>query len=132
VLIGDGEPAEHLDLWLATTSSGFSRLIAGPRARESGLVTPALRWAGAARSDGSTFAYLAVRPRRSGTAELGVISHGPRSGHLAAQTAEQLHIWNCQRPTQPVITAHPARTPDDHLPQGHRINKPRTRLTITW
>ena len=54
VLIGDGEPAEHLDLWLATTSSGFSRLIAGPRARESGLVTPGLRWGGAARCDGAT------------------------------------------------------------------------------
>ena len=65
-------------------------------------------------------------------AELGVISHGPRSRRLAAQTAEQLHIWDRERPAQPIITAHPAATPDDQLPPGHRIDKPGTRLAISW
>jgi protein-L-isoaspartate(D-aspartate) O-methyltransferase len=132
VLIGDGQPAEHLDLWLATTSSGFSRLHAGPRARESGLVTPALRWGGAAVHDDENLAYLTLRPHDTGTAELGVICHGPASRDLAARTAGYLRTWNRERPDQPVITAQPARTPDDQLPAGHHIEKPGTRLTISW
>ncbi|MGH3975343.1 MAG: methyltransferase, FxLD system, partial [Pseudonocardiaceae bacterium] len=41
------EPAEHLDLWLATTVSHFGRLSVGAHARASGLADPARRWAGA-------------------------------------------------------------------------------------
>ncbi len=48
VQIRTGEPVEHLDLWLATTTPRFARLSVGSEARERGLVNPALRWAGAA------------------------------------------------------------------------------------
>jgi protein-L-isoaspartate(D-aspartate) O-methyltransferase len=61
-----------------------------------------------------------------------VISHGPASRDLTAQTAALLHAWNRDRPVQPVITAQPASTPDDQLPPGHHIDKPGTRLTIAW
>jgi len=133
VLVGDDQPAEHLDLWLATTRSGFSRLHAGTRARESNLVTPALRWGGAALQDNKgTLAYLALRPLDNGTAELGVISHGPDSRALAARTAAHLRTWNSERPAQPIVTAQPAGTPDDQIPPGHHIEKPDTRLTISW
>jgi protein-L-isoaspartate(D-aspartate) O-methyltransferase len=132
VLISGAQPAEHLDLWLATTSSGFSRLRADSMARESGLVTPAPRWGGAALHSEGTLAYLAVRAHDSGLAQLGVISHGPDSRGLAARTAGQLRTWDRDRPAQPVITAQPAGTPDDQLPPGHRIEKPGTRLSISW
>jgi len=132
VEIGDDEPAGHLDLWLATVTSRFARLSAGPAARESGLVTPARRWGGAALYDGGTIAYLAARQRSSDTDELGVIAHGPDSRKCAARAAELLHQWNRDRPAQPVITAQPAPALDDHLPHGHRISRPHTLLTITW
>jgi protein-L-isoaspartate(D-aspartate) O-methyltransferase len=132
VTIGDREPVEHLDLWLATTSSRFARLSAGAAARENALVNPALRWAGAALYDGGTLAYLVLRPHSSESTELGVIAHGPDSDKLATQTAKLLHRWNRERPTQPVITAYPADTPDDQLSPRTHIDRPHTRLTIAW
>jgi protein-L-isoaspartate(D-aspartate) O-methyltransferase len=51
---------------------------------------------------------------------------------LATQTAKLLHRWNRERPTQPVITASPAGTPDDQLSPGTHIDRPHTRLTIVW
>ncbi len=132
VTIGDREPVEHLDLWLATTSSRFARLSVGATARERALIIPALRWAGAALYDGGTLAYLVLRPQSSESTALGVIAHGPASDKFAAQAADLLHRWNHERPTQPVITAHPAGTPDDQLPPGTNIDRPDTRLTIMW
>jgi protein-L-isoaspartate(D-aspartate) O-methyltransferase len=132
VMTNETDPVEHLDLWLATTSRHFARLSAGPKTRNSGLVTPALRWAGAALYDGGTLAYLSVRPHTNDTTELGVTALGPNSTTLATRTADLLHRWARRRPTQPVITAQPAATPDDQLPEGHHIDKPHTRLTIAW
>jgi protein-L-isoaspartate(D-aspartate) O-methyltransferase len=132
VTVADHQPVEHLDLWLATTTSRFARLSAGTAARESALVNPALRWAGAALYDGGTLAYLVLRPLSSESTELGVIAHGSDSDKFATQTANLLHRWNRQRPTQPVITAYPADTPDDQLPPGTHIDRPNTRLTIAW
>ncbi|MFC0861653.1 methyltransferase, FxLD system [Sphaerimonospora cavernae] len=130
--IHDDEPVEHLDLWLVTTGSRFARLSSGSQARDSGLVAPALRWAGAALHDGGTIAYLTLRPHGSGVDELGVIAHGPDSRQLTDETADLLHQWNRQRPAQPVITAYPAETPEEHLASGYRIDRPDTRLTIAW
>lgn len=132
VTISDADPVEHLDLWLATATNHFARISAGPQAHETGLVTPAPRWAGAALYDRGTLVYLAVRPYGSDTTELGVIAHGPDSATLAAQTADLLHRWTRERPARPAITAQPATTPDDQLPQGHHLDRPTTRLTITW
>jgi protein-L-isoaspartate(D-aspartate) O-methyltransferase len=132
VKIADDEPVEHLDLWLATTSSRFGRLSVGSGTRESGLVTPALRWAGAALYDGGTVAYLALRPHSSEANELGVIAHGPDSSKFAARTTDLLRRWNCARPAQPIITAHPSETPDDQLSYAYHVDRPDTRLTIAW
>jgi protein-L-isoaspartate(D-aspartate) O-methyltransferase len=129
ITIGDREPAEHLDLWLATTARGFARLTAGPGARDTGLARPAPRWAGAALYDGGTIAYLTVR---GDPAELGIIAHGPSAATLAGHTAGLLRTWAQDRPSQPVITAHPARTPGSRLPAGTRIERPGCRLTISW
>lgn len=133
IQIRDDEPVAHLDLWLATTGSGnFGRLSVGAAARASGLVDPALRWAGATLYDGGTFAYLAVREHSEDTSELGVIAHGPDSTKLAAQVSDLLHRWNQKRPTQLIITAHPNDTPDDQRLSARHLVRPHTRVTITW
>ncbi|MGH3771047.1 MAG: methyltransferase, FxLD system, partial [Pseudonocardiaceae bacterium] len=132
VTIGDREPVEHLDLWLATISSRFARLSVGAAARESALVNPALRWAGAALYGGGTLGYLVLRPHSSESTELGVIAHGPDSDKFAIHTANLLHRWNRERPTQPVITAYPADTPDDQLSPRTHIDRRHARLAIAW
>ncbi len=126
------EPAEHLDLWLATTASNFARLSVGPQARVSGLANPARRWAGAARYDGGTLAYLAARELTDDVNELGVIAHGPDSAKLAAHTSDLLNQWDHQRPSQPTITAHRAACPTDPSSTGARIGRPHTVITIAW
>ncbi|MGH3856755.1 MAG: methyltransferase, FxLD system [Pseudonocardiaceae bacterium] len=132
VVISDDEPIEHLDLWLVTLGCRFARLSAGARARESGVVDPARRWAGATLHDGENLVYLALRPHGSDSDELGVIAHGPDRATLAAHTTELVHQWNRERPGQPIITAQPAQTPDDQRPHGYHIDRPDTRLTIAW
>lgn len=128
------EPAEHLDLWLATTNSGacFGRLSAGSAARSLGLVNPATRWAGATLYDGGSIAYLAARPASDEAIKLGVIAHGPESTKLAGQASELLHHWSQERPAQPIITAYPVGTPSDKLSSGTHIGRPDTSLTIGW
>jgi protein-L-isoaspartate(D-aspartate) O-methyltransferase len=126
------EPAEHLDLWLATTTSNFGRLSAGPHARTSGLADPARRWAGAALYDGGTLAYLATRELNNDVNELGVIVHGPDSAKLAAHTTDLLNQWDQQRPSQPTITAHRAEGRTDSVSTGARIVRPHTLITISW
>lgn len=80
--VTDHEPVEHLDLWLATHTHGFSRLFAGPAARSAGIADPALRWAGASLYDGGTFAYIAARQHGPASKELGIVAHGPDSSRL--------------------------------------------------
>jgi len=128
------EPAEHLDLWLATTNNGasFGRLSVGTAARAIGLVNPAVRWAGATLYDGGTITYLAARAHTDETNELGVIAHGPDSSKLAGQTNDLLDRWSQERPARPIITAYPAGTPGDQLSPGLHIARPDTSLTIAW
>jgi protein-L-isoaspartate(D-aspartate) O-methyltransferase len=131
--VGDHEPVGHLDLWLATeTGIPFARLSVSPKARRAGLVVPALRWAGACLYDGGTLAYLALREHSRGSEELGVVAHGPDAEHLAVRTVEVLQEWNHARPAHPTITAYPAGTSDQELRSGTRVERPDTRLTITW
>ncbi|HVQ99754.1 MAG TPA: methyltransferase, FxLD system, partial [Mycobacterium sp.] len=126
VQVRHDEPAEHLDLWLAMTTSGarFGRLSVGSAARAVGLVNPATRWSGAALYDGGSIAYLAARPASDEAIELGVIAHGPDSSKLAGRASELLHRWSQERPAQPIVTAYPVGTPSDKLPSGAHIGRP--------
>ncbi|MDQ3886867.1 MAG: methyltransferase, FxLD system [Actinomycetota bacterium] len=132
------EPAEHLDLWLATTTaSNFGRLSVGSHARSSALADPARRWAGAALYDGGALAYLTTRERGNDANELGVIVHGPDSATLAAHTTDLLRQWDHQRPSQPTITAHRIGSPSDPTSTGARsagvpLVRPHTLITIAW
>lgn len=97
VQVRHDEPATHLDLWLATITSGLrcGRLTIGTAARALGLADPAVRWAGASLYDAGTIAYLATRPTSDEANELGIITHGPDSSKLAHQVHELLHrgVW---------------------------------------
>lgn len=132
ITVTDHEPVEHLDVWLATHTTGFARLSVGTDARTAGVADPALRWAGASLHDGGTLAYLAARPQGPISREIGVITHGPDSRRLAARLAELLQEWNHTRPPRPIITAYRA-TASDNVPRaGHRIDRPDTHFTLTW
>ncbi|MEO7193471.1 MAG: methyltransferase, FxLD system [Pseudonocardiaceae bacterium] len=134
VRVRHDEPAEHLDLWLATTTSGarFGRLSVAPAARALGLLNPATRWTGATLYDGGSIAYLTARPASDDAIELGIIAHGPDSGKLAGRARELLHRWSRGRPAQPIITACPAGTPSDTPSSGTHIRRPDTSITIGW
>jgi protein-L-isoaspartate(D-aspartate) O-methyltransferase len=129
--VTDHEPVEHLDLWLATTHR-FARLSVSADARKAGIVTPALRWAGAGVYHGGSLAYITTRPHGPISHEIGIVAHGPDNRRLTARLLELLQHWNHTRPARPIITAHRAGTPDDQLGPGIRINRPDTHLTITW
>ena len=134
------EPAEHLDLWLATSdrTAGFGRLSVTPRARAAGVVDPAPRWAGAALYTSGTLAYLAARAHDEATNELGVVAHGPDAEILTAQLAELLRRWARTRPGQPTITATPTAastaTATAVVQPGSNgvISREHTRLEVDW
>lgn len=134
ITVGDNDPdAPHLDLWLATTAtdSHFGRISAGP-GQIAPLTAPARRWAGAAVHNGTAIAYPILRAESATTSELGVAACGTDSEQLATQTAGLLREWSQARPVQPLITAYPAGTPDEQLAPGALIDRPDTRLTVSW
>ena len=134
------EPAEHLDLWLAatTTKASFSRLSVTAQARDRALANPAMRWAGASLYQGGTLAYLSARPIDNDTNELGVTVHGPAAAALAHITLGLLQEWDRHRPAQPSITAYripasPGAPPGDGTMSGaSRLSRPCSTLTIAW
>jgi protein-L-isoaspartate(D-aspartate) O-methyltransferase len=128
------EPAEHLDLWLATTTTdaSFSRLTVTQDARDRGLANPAKRWAGASLYQGGTLAYITTRPVDDDTNELGVTAHGPDRAKLAQATLSLLQQWHRQRPAQPVITAFRAPAEPRSATDAIRLPRPCSTLTIAW
>lgn len=135
------EPAEHLDLWLLTTTTDrFGRLSVSSTARSLGHADPALRWGGAALYDPTALAYLATRDLDEHTMELGVITHAPGTTELTSRAVALLHRWSHERPTQPAITAHrnrpganaAANTTAASATAAARVLRPHTTLTIAW
>jgi protein-L-isoaspartate(D-aspartate) O-methyltransferase len=125
------EPAEHLDLWLATTAAlSFGRLSVSAEARADGRADPAMRWGGACLYTGDTLAYLAARELSDDVMELGVVAHGPDAAKVAGDTVDLLTRWARQRPSQPTITAYRAGTPAARA--DALISRPHTLITITW
>ncbi|MFD3687685.1 methyltransferase, FxLD system [Nocardiopsis sp. NPDC058631] len=135
--LGPAGPFSGLDLWLASAFPGFCLLTATPWAVGHGLVAPA--WSGGtpALAEGGGFAYQgAPWPVDPGTArfEFVVHAHGPGADGLAARFAGQARVWDRdhRRGPGPVLTVHPADTPDERLPAGFVIDKRHTRVVLTW
>jgi protein-L-isoaspartate(D-aspartate) O-methyltransferase len=137
-VIRSGQPFQDLDLWLATTTPGFGRIIASQEAVDTGLAIPAFRWGGAAvTSDNGSLAYLTVRPADSAqpdgdrpALEIGTCAHGPARDDLTATLLNQVTRWaNEHRDTTPRIDAYlkPFQVDGTIV-----IDKPHTILTVTW
>ncbi|MER5201375.1 methyltransferase, FxLD system [Streptomyces sp. NPDC002755] len=134
VMLAGDESNEHLDLWLMTALDNLPPMAAQPAARQRGLVASASPLGIPTLVDGDSFAYRTVRrtddPDRF---ELGAIGHGPRAQDVAEQLVQEMQTWNrVHRGDRAHIEVYPAGTPDDQLPEGRVIDRPHSRITISW
>jgi len=132
-LAGD-ESNEHLDLWLTTALDNLPLLAATPAARERGLVASASPLGVPTLVHGDSFAYRTVRrtedPDRF---ELGAVGHGPRGRKTAERLVEEIQTWDhAHRADRARVEIHPASTPVAQLPAGRVVDRPHTRVLITW
>ena len=91
----------------------------------------------AALASGGSLAYRArLRPLDDeGTAfEYGAYGHGPNGAQLAERLAGHIRTWDRDHRAgpDPVLTVHPAGTPDGDLPSGRVLRKPHTTMVLTW
>ncbi|MFF0739197.1 methyltransferase, FxLD system [Streptomyces sp. NPDC004111] len=125
---------ETLQIYAATTLPGFCRLTA-PAA--SPLVA---RTDGTAMAADGSLAYLTyrtvrdARDREDRVCEFFVHSYGPAADTLAERFAACVRTWDQQvrEGGYPPLVICPAGTPDDRLPPGDVLDKPRTRIVVQW
>ncbi len=137
VTVGPYDSFDGVWLRLTGTEPGACRIAADPAAVQTGMCTPAIPVRSPALVEDGSLAYFTVRrldaaegtERRS---ELGAIGHGPAGQPLAERLCAQIRVWDQGRAAHPAITAHPAGTPDEKLPEGLVIDKHAVRLVITF
>ncbi len=132
--VGAEEPFDGIWLRLTATETGTCRIAADPAAVAVGLCTPAIPIRSPALVENNSLAYFTLRREQEGLPrwELGAIGHGPAGADLADRLCEQIHAWDRDRTTQPVITAYPADTQDDQILHAHTTNKQHTRLVVSY
>ncbi len=134
VTVGGMESKDHLDLWLTTALDNLPLMAAKPAARHRGIVAAASPIGIPALVDGGSLAYRTSRrtddPDRW---ELGALGHGPEGQKTAERLVEEIQAWDREhRGQQARIEVHPAGTPSDRLPSGQVVDRPHTRITISW
>jgi protein-L-isoaspartate(D-aspartate) O-methyltransferase len=136
VTIGGRTPFDGLNLWLDVTQPRHGVLFAEPGPIAAGTVDRLAQWGTTAIFTDTSIAHRATR--RVDTAqdvhEFGAIGHGPDGADLAAALVEQIRRWDItvrQLPS-PRLYAYPAGTSDDDLPAGIIIDKPHTRLVLSY
>ncbi len=134
VTVGGEESKEHLDLWLTTVLDNLPIMAAKAAARQRGVVAVASPIGLPALVDGDSFAYRTTRATdQEDRYELGAIGHGPNGRKVAERLVEEIQAWNDgHRGDRAHIEVYPAGTPDDRLPAGRVIDRPHTRVTISW
>jgi protein-L-isoaspartate(D-aspartate) O-methyltransferase len=136
VTVGACEPFDDMDLWLAATSPGFCVLTATDAAVDTGVVTPSWRGGTPASIHRGTIAYRTIRPLSDSTGryELGACAHGPDAPVAAERFADQMLIWHRDHRggPGPRFTVQPAGTATDRRSAGVVIDRPHTRITISW
>lgn len=135
VMINGEESFDGVWLRLTSTEPETCRITADSTAVDDKLCTPAIPSRSPALVDGNSLAYLALRRPEKGAErlwELGAIGHGPTGPTFASRLNQQIHAWNHNRTAQPTITAYPADTPDNQIPNTNTINKQHTRLVISY
>ncbi len=131
-----GAPITGPELWLATDPD-MCWLKATKDSVDRGLVTGTWTMNIAALASGGSLAYRArLRPLDDeGTAfEYGAYGHGPNGAQLAERLARHIRTWDRDHRAGPgpVLTVHPAGTPDGDLPSGRVLRKPHTTMVLTW
>ena len=144
VTMGAGVYFGSLQLYAATTLPAFCRLAAhqDPEQGVTGIAKD--RDAPAIIGDAS-LAYLISIQTKDGKRpedkewEWVVHAFGEQGPQLAEQLAATVRAWDRHvraddnnKHADPVLTAHPAGTPDDRLPAGHVLDKEHCRLVIRW
>ncbi|MGH3885758.1 MAG: methyltransferase, FxLD system [Pseudonocardiaceae bacterium] len=133
--VGSGESFDGVWLRLTGAEPGTCRIAADPPAVDAGLATPAIPSRSPALVEGTSLAYFTLRPLDPDATErrweLGATGHGPTGPQLAGRLCEQIRAWDRDRTAQPLITAYPAGTPDQGLPNGQVIDKRHIRLVVS-
>lgn len=144
VTMGANEFFGSLQLYAATTLSGFCRLVAlddpqdGCTGITKGQDVPAI-------IGHASLAYLTYVQTRDGDRpedkewEWVVHSFGEHGQRLAEQMAATVRAWDRRvraddngEHANPVLTVHPAETPGDQLPAGHVLAKEHFQLVFQW
>lgn len=132
--VGPMETLDEIWLRLTATEPGTCRLVAEPDAITAGLQDAVMPPRYPALIESDSLAYLTLRRAddRSRRWELGARGHGPHGARLARRIVTQIQAWGPHRTVQPTITAYPAATPTVDIHAATIIDKPLTRLTITY
>ncbi|MEW1635434.1 methyltransferase, FxLD system [Streptomyces sp. NPDC093801] len=133
-----------LQLYAATTLSGFYRLVAHQDPEEGVTDIAKDRDAPAILGDAS-LAYLIHVQTKNGDRpqdkewEWTVHAFGEQGPELAEQLAATVRAWDRHiradandQHADPILTVHPAGTPDDLLPAGDVLDKTASRLVFRW
>ncbi|WP_394426502.1 methyltransferase, FxLD system [Streptomyces sp. SGAir0957] len=144
VTMGAGVYFGSLQLYAATTLPAFCRLAAHQDPEQGVTGVAKDRDAPAIIGDAS-LAYLISIQTKDGKRpedkewEWVVHAFGEQGPQLAEQLAATVRAWDRHvraddnsKHADPVLTAHPAGTPDDRLPAGHVLDKEHCRLVIRW
>ncbi|WDM16023.1 methyltransferase, FxLD system [Streptomyces lavenduligriseus] len=142
ITMGAGVYFGSLQLYAATTLPGFCRL----HSHQDGGVTAIAKDHDAPAIVGETsLAYLTYVQTRHGERpedkEWQWVAHafGEQGPELAEQLTAMVRAWDRHiraddndRHADPVLTVHPAGTPDHLLPAGDLLDKERSRLVFRW
>ncbi|WP_433496759.1 methyltransferase, FxLD system [Sphaerimonospora sp. CA-214678] len=139
IAVGNGEPFDTLNLWLATVDDTFGMIWRDPD-RDCDLAQPATRWYCPALITLDSFAYLTVRPaNRDGDSgerrhEFGVYGHGRRGAELARRLRDHMRTWNRDRRHSPGpdFTLYPVEAAVPVPAVGRVFPKRHTQLVMTW
>ncbi|TLQ42567.1 methyltransferase, FxLD system [Streptomyces marianii] len=144
VTMGAGAYFGSLQLYAATTLPTFCRLAAH-QDTETGVTGIAKDRDTPAIVGDASLAYLINVPTRYGERpedkewEWFVHAFGEQGPQLAEQLAATVRAWDRHvraddnsKHADPILTVHPAGTPDDLLPAGDVLDKEHSRLVFRW
>lgn len=135
VTVGPMEPWDDLDMYLATRCREFGSLIATKQARQNGIVSMPLPRGMSATWDRDSLAYLTQREvdPKLRIFEFGAYAHGPNAQVLANRLVSHVRSWGRDYRDDPFhLEVHPATALDGDLPTGLVVDKPHSRVTISW
>ncbi|MFC8716567.1 methyltransferase, FxLD system [Kitasatospora sp. NPDC057198] len=139
VTIPAGTTYEYQDLFLALSlPNSLLRMAVSAAARENGTAAPMFGWGAMATVQGSSLAYLTLRPGEPTaegrkTYETGVIGHGPDDAALADLVSEQIRTWDTGfRDRTPRIALPDTPPAADPAAGRFVLERPHHPITITW